>query len=96
MYKTIIFDFNGTLLDDCVLCLDILNILTKEKNLKEVSMEEYRSIFTFPVYLYYKQLGFDVSYDSFKKVGDSFIFTIIIDLIVNVSYLMMLKNYYYF
>ena len=72
MYKTVIFDFNGTLIDDCDLCLKILNFLTKEYNLKEVSMEHYREIFTFPVYLYYKQLGFDTSKEAFSVVAKKF------------------------
>ena len=64
MYKTVIFDFNGTLLDDCDCCLKILNLLTKEYGLGYVSKEHYKSIFTFPVYEYYQSLGFDVSFDS--------------------------------
>ena len=72
MYKTYIFDFNGTLLDDCDLCLKILNLLTKEYGLKEVSMEEYKSIFTFPVYLYYKELGFDTSKEAFSIIAKKF------------------------
>ena len=72
MYKTYIFDFNGTLLDDCDVCLKILNFLTKEYGLKKVSMEEYRSIFTFPVYLYYKQLGFDTSKEAFAIIAKKF------------------------
>ena len=69
MKKTIIFDFNGTLLDDCDLCLKILNFITKEYNLGEVSMEKYKEIFTFPVYLYYKTLGFDTSHASFSVIA---------------------------
>lgn len=72
MYETYIFDFNGTLIDDCNLCLKILNILTKEYNLKEVSLKEYKDIFTFPVYLYYKQIGFDTSKESFKEISNKF------------------------
>lgn len=72
MYKTVIFDFNGTLLDDCDCCLKILNLLTKEYGLGYVSKEHYKSIFTFPVYEYYQSLGFDVSFDSFEKVGKKF------------------------
>ena len=72
MYENIIFDFNGTLIDDCELCLKILNLLTKEYNLKEVSMEEYKEIFTFPVYLYYKDLGFDTSKESFAIIASKF------------------------
>ena len=72
MYKTYIFDFNGTLIDDCNLCLKILNFLTKEYNLKEVSLQEYKEIFTFPVYLYYKQLGFDTQKASFEIIAKKF------------------------
>lgn len=72
MYDNIIFDFNGTLIDDCELCLKILNYLTKEYNLGKVSMEKYKDIFTFPVYLYYKDLGFDTSTESFKVIASKF------------------------
>ena len=72
MYKTYIFDFNGTLLDDCDLCLKILNYLTSEYGLGNVSMEKYKEIFTFPVYLYYKELGFDTSFDSFSIIAKKF------------------------
>ena len=72
MYKTIIFDFNGTLLDDCDCCLKILNFLCNEYNLPPVSKEKYLSIFTFPVYLYYKDCGFNTEFEEFKIVGDKF------------------------
>ena len=72
MKKTIIFDFNGTLIDDCDLCLKILNYLCKEYNLPPVSMEKYKSIFTFPVYLYYKECGFNTDIEHFKIVGNKF------------------------
>ena len=72
MYKTIIFDFNGTLIDDCQLCLDILNWICKEYGLGHVSMEKYMDIFTFPVYKYYAELGFDTSVESFKIIGQKF------------------------
>lgn len=72
MYKTVIFDFNGTLIDDCQLCLDILNWICEEYNLGYVSMEKYKDIFTFPVYKYYAELGFDTSTEAFKIVGQKF------------------------
>lgn len=72
VYKNLIFDFNGTLLDDCTLCLKILNVLCKKYNIKHVSKKYYKEIFTFPVINYYKTLGFDVSNDNFKKIGNEF------------------------
>jgi len=72
MYKNVILDFNGTLIDDCDLCLDILNIICKEHNLPSVTKRKYKSIFTFPVYLYYVECGFKVDDESFAKVGNRF------------------------
>lgn len=72
MYNTLIFDFNGTLIDDCDVCLEILNILCKENNLPLVSKRKYKSIFTFPVSSYYKIVGFDTSSKSFEKIGNRF------------------------
>lgn len=72
VYKNVVFDFNGTLLDDCQLCLDILNLLCEEYNLPSVSLKKYKEMFTFPVYVYYKQCGFDVEDKSFIEVGNKF------------------------
>ena len=72
MYKYVFFDFNGTLIDDCNLCLKILNWICEEYNLPNVSKRKYRSIFTFPVYNYYVALGFKVSHEDFSIIGDRF------------------------
>ena len=72
MIKYVFFDFNGTLIDDCNLCLKILNWICEEYNLPNVSKRKYRSIFTFPVYNYYVALGFKVSHEDFSIIGDRF------------------------
>ena len=72
MYKNIRLDFNGTLIDDCDLCLDILNILTAKNNLPHVSKRQYKEIFGFPVINYYRTLGFDTSVDAFKEIAETF------------------------
>ena len=72
MKDVIIFDFNGTLIDDCDLCLDILNILLKENNLAKVSKRQYKEIFDFPVKTYYERVGFDVSDENFAKISARF------------------------
>ena len=48
-YKYIIFDFNGTIIDDVQLCLDLLNEILKLEELPLVDMEKYKNIFTFPI-----------------------------------------------
>ena len=49
MEKYIFLDFNGTVLDDIELCLNLLNEMLYEKEKKTVTLEEYKNIFDFPI-----------------------------------------------
>ena len=70
MLKTILWDFNGTLLDDVNISLSAVNDLRRILyNYKGLSLDEYRQIFTFPVSDYYLKAGFDFQRHSFEKVG---------------------------
>ncbi|MFA6755907.1 MAG: HAD-IA family hydrolase [Bacilli bacterium] len=58
--KNVVFDFNGTLLNDVEVCFDI----EKEMQIREhvsplLTEEEYFNLFGFPVRDYYKTIGFD-------------------------------------
>ncbi len=68
-YKHIIWDWNGTLLNDVSLCVDIVNNILIKKNLTPLSIEAYRNIFTFPIRNYYEKAGFDFSQYTFEEVG---------------------------
>ncbi|SRR5690606_38351237 len=68
-YKHIIWDWNGTLLDDVNLCVDIINLILTSKNLNKISQEQYRDIFTFPVRDYYIKAGLDLEVHSFETLG---------------------------
>ena len=46
-YKYIIFDFNGTIIDDVDLCLDLLNQMLVLEGLKTFDVDGYKEIFTF-------------------------------------------------
>ena len=72
-YKHIIWDWNGTLLDDGWLFVDIMNSILSKRCMKEITLEEYKNIFGFPVKEYYKKLGFDFSEEPFEKCGLEFI-----------------------
>jgi phosphoglycolate phosphatase len=74
-YQHIIWDWNGTLMDDAWLCVEVLNQLLQRRSLPPVSMEFYRREFGFPVVNYYRKLGFDFEKDSFEKVSHEFIET---------------------
>jgi len=72
-YKHIIWDWNGTLLDDVDFCKRIINRILIENNLPELTIDRYREIFTFPVEEYYKTAGLDFSKTSFEVLGKDFI-----------------------
>ena len=72
-YKHIIWDWNGTLLDDRRLCVESINHVMLKRNLPQINKEEYMDSFCFPVSEYYKKLGFDFSNESFFNVGIEFI-----------------------
>jgi phosphoglycolate phosphatase len=70
--KQIIWDWNGTLLDDVAMCVGVMNQLMEKYSLPTISISRYKEIFDFPVKAYYKRLGFDFGRYSFEKVGLEF------------------------
>lgn len=72
-YKHIIWDWNGTLLNDVEFCCKIINRILTEHNLPELTLKKYRQIFTFPVQDYYKEAGLDFTKTSFEVLGKDFI-----------------------
>lgn len=68
--KYIIYDFNGTILDDVDVCLKCLNyLLVKYKVSEPIDLAHYLEIFTFPVIDYYKAAGFTFEDESFEVIG---------------------------
>lgn len=72
-YNHIIWDWNGTLLDDVELCVGIINTVLVKRKLSTVTLEYYRDIFSFPIIAYYEKLGFDFTQESFESIGTEFI-----------------------
>lgn len=72
-YDYIIWDFNGTLINDVDLCFNILNTMLLNRNIKTVTMEQYKEIFRFPVIEYYKLAGFTFEKESFAEAAVDFI-----------------------
>lgn len=70
--NTIIWDWNGTLLNDLDICIISINKLLGERNLVTLDKKDYQDIFTFPVKDYYEIAGFDFSQESFDKVAVDF------------------------
>ncbi len=71
--KAIIWDWNGTLLNDTGICVKCMNSLLEKRGLPLLDREKYREIFTFPVKDYYEKAGFDFTGEEFEKPALEFI-----------------------
>ena len=66
----IIWDFNGTILDDVKAGIDSVNKLLRDRKLKEISgVEEYRGVFRFPIKGYYERIGFDFKAEPYEVIA---------------------------
>jgi phosphoglycolate phosphatase len=71
--RHVIWDWNGTLLDDAWLCVEVMNELLRAHALPPMDEARYQDVFTFPVVDYYRRLGFDFERAPFEQVGTAFI-----------------------
>lgn len=71
--KNIIWDYNGTMLDDVHICINSINQMLVERNINPIDELNYKSFFDFPVKDYYQKIGFDFSVESFETVGKLFV-----------------------
>ena len=71
-YQHIIWDWNGTLLDDVELCFSVLCELLTENNLPVPDLDRYLKTFRFPIKDYYEEFGFDFNSTSFEFIAERF------------------------
>jgi phosphoglycolate phosphatase len=71
--RHLIWDWNGTLLDDAWLCVSVMSGLLEARGLPGLTAERYQRVFRFPVRDYYEDLGFDLEAEPFEVVGTAFI-----------------------
>ena len=69
-YDHIIWDFNGTLLDDVMTGIRSVNTLLAERGLDTIdSIGRYRDVFRFPIIDYYRSLGFDFDKEPYEELA---------------------------
>ncbi len=69
-YTHILWDFNGTILDDLDAGIKSVNKLLSERGLPTVdSHERYYEVFGFPIIDYYRRLGFDFDKEPYEVVA---------------------------
>lgn len=71
--ELILWDWNGTLLDDVALCVDALNrLLASHGYPQQYDRDSYREIFGFPIVDYYRRAGFDFDKHSFAELAERY------------------------
>ncbi len=69
-YTHIVWDFNGTLLDDVDIGIDSVNVLLKRRKLPIIADRKmYHVFFGFPIIDYYSRLGFDFEKESYDLIA---------------------------
>ena len=73
-YTHVLWDFNGTILDDVRTGIYSVNDMLKKRGLPVLKNEtEYRTHFRFPITAYYESLGFDFSKEPFEELAPEWV-----------------------
>lgn len=74
-YRHITWDWNGTLLDDAWLCVEVCNEMLAARGKQAMTMEKYQAHFDFPVKDFYPKAGFDFSAEPFEVLAREYVDT---------------------
>ncbi len=73
-FDLVIWDWNGTLLDDTEMCYGIANEMLIERGMSRMQgVEEYRRHFMFPVIDYYRRMGYTFETEPFENISRQFV-----------------------
>jgi len=70
--QAVIWDFNGTLVDDVSAAVCAINAMLERRCLQRLTVEAYRSVFGFPFDGYYRAIGFDLADETMAGLADEF------------------------
>lgn len=72
MHRYLIWDWNGTLLDDVAAAVGALNRMLAIRGVKPITVERYRRMFGFPVRPFYAELGVDLDKWDWDGICEDF------------------------
>ena len=74
-YKYIIWDWNGTILDDLQVNLEVENTLLSRRGRRLIKdIDEYQEKFQFPIIKFYESLDFDLENEKFEDIAKEYVF----------------------
>ena len=68
----IIWDWNGTLLDDTLACVNVINHLLTTRGVPPIDMPHYREVFGFPVIDFYRRINFPLQHEDWDTLAREF------------------------
>lgn len=71
-YRHVIWDFNGTLLDDTYLCWHIGNEMLVADGREPITIAQYREWIEYPILRYYERLGYRFTPEEFVQVSEDY------------------------
>ena len=73
MKKYLVWDWNGTLLDDIDACIAIVDGMLSKRGLRPLlTRQRYHAVFTFPIRDYYEKVGFDFAKEPYEKLAEEY------------------------
>lgn len=72
MITHLLWDWNGTLLDDLDVSLKVLNTMLTRHGLRPIDREGYREVFCFPIHDYYQRVGFDFTKTPYSQLAEEY------------------------
>ena len=73
MLRHVVRDWNGTLVDDVKLCVDILNDILNCHGKNKISLSAYKNTFFFPVAKFYGSIGLPSSGPKYEELAEHYI-----------------------
>lgn len=71
--KTYIFDYNGTIINDADIAVEIENEMLEERNLPAgYTLDDYRALFENDMIVYYRKIGYTFENESFEEIALQF------------------------
>ncbi len=71
-FQHIIWDWNGTLLDDAQAGVNAINAMLATRGLPLIDMPSYREVFGFPVINFYRTIGFNIEQENWDAMAREF------------------------
>ncbi len=73
MASIVIWDWNGTLLNDVQVNFEIVNTLLAHRNIPLITFGDYRRFFRMPIKDFYADIGFSFEQESFQSIAAEYV-----------------------